>query len=912
MRRITWSALFVIAAVSLAGTALANPPGVPDAKGKSGKDDKKAADAKAAPESKGDDKPFDTVVKDMEQVKGLFTFYRRDDDNKLYMEIAPEQLDSLFLFAASIDHSVGERGFYAAMMGTDFPFYFHRVGKSVQWVQKNTNFTAPPGTPESRVTSRSFPDAILGQAKLQSKPHPDRKSILIDVGELFATKDFPGFGPALSNAYTPTNFSFDKEKSAVTGVHAFPENVLLDVALNYQTDNFRAQSSTLVDGRSVPIAVKYSLSSIPKSAYVPRMVDDRVGNMLVVHQDLSSDHAATPYVRLVERWNLEKQDPNATLSPPKQPIVYWLENTIPLEYRDDVRDGVLLWNKAFEKIGFKDAIVVKQMPDTATWDPADVRYSTIRWFAGTDATFAIGPRRSNPFTGQIYDADIGVSEGIVRNARRLAEEYAQPIAGSASQDGITDDGAPRTVAFAWSKDPRQECDYASGLSDQAALGMTMLDARGDLTPEMEQHLMHQYVVELVAHEVGHTLGLRHNFHGSTLLSPTDLMNTAKTSAEGQSASVMDYNPVIVAPKGQQQGDFVTATLGPYDYWAIEYTYAQVPAGDTDALAKIAERGSEPDLQYSTDEDAPGNISALAMDPLVSQYDASSDPLAYYRKRLELVNELWASMETTLAKRGEGYQVLRRAMSRSLNDDFRSLITSSKFVGGVYHHRDHVGDPNGRLPYEPVPAAKQREALDLLTRYAFGEKAFVVAPSLLNKLAIERNPTLDPGYWSQTRMDYPWHDNVMRIQKAVLDRLYHPVTLGRLLDNELRFPAGQTAFKMADMFSGLNASIWSELDGATGTISSLRRNLQREHLKQLIRLTLREDATTVNAGAGPVQVAAPEDATTLARSSLVRLQTKIRAKLAGKTVLDATTKAHLQESVARINAALSAQMSRGTD
>src|SRR6185369_16760063 len=104
---------------------------------------------------------------------------------------------------------------------------------------------------------------------------------------------------------------------------------------------------------------------------------------------------------------------------------------------------------------------------------------------------------------------------------------------------------------------------------------------------------------------------------------------------------------------------------------------QVPAGDTDALAKIAERGSEPDLQYSTDEDAPGNISALAMDPLVSQYDASSDPLAYYRKRLELVNELWASMETTLAKRGEGYQVLRRAMSRSLNDDFRSLITSSK-------------------------------------------------------------------------------------------------------------------------------------------------------------------------------------------------------------------------------------------
>ncbi len=894
--------------VLAAGVAAAYPPGVPSPAKDPEKTDKAkpgSKEAAAAPkpeESKGDDKPFDTVVKDMEVVKGLFTFYRRADDNKILMEVLPAQLDSNFLFAASVDRSVGERGFYSPMMGDHFPFRFHRVGKSIQWIEINTKFLAAPGTPEARVTARSFPNAILGAVKLQSKPHPDRGSVLIDVAELFATRDYPGFVPALNGAYGPTTFSFDKDRTAVTGVHGFPENVLIDVGLHYQTDNFRSSSTTLADGRSVPIAVKYSLSAFPASNYVPRDVDDRVGNMLVVRQDLSSDHAPTPYVRLVERWNLEKQDPSAELSPPKKPITYWLDNTIPLEYRDAVRDGALMWNRAFERIGFKDAIVVKQMPDSADFDPADVRYSVIRWFAGVDATFAIGPRRSNPWTGEIYDADIGISEGIVRFTRRFGDEYAAAVGGTAR----------RAVASAWAKDPRDECELADGLADQAGLGLSVLDARGELSPDVEQRLMREYVTECVAHEVGHTLGLRHNFHASTMLPMGELMDMKKTDEQGQAASVMDYNPLIVAPKGEPQGHFITSALGPYDYWAIEYTYRPLTGDARAALDAIASRGTEPGLQYSTDEDNPGNISPLAMDPLVSQFDASSDPLAYYRQRVSIVNELWANMETRLAKPGEGYQVLRRAMTRSLNDDFRSLVTASKWVGGCHMRRDHVGDPGARAPYQPVAAARQREALDLLARDAFGPRAFAVSPALLNKLAIERNPTLEPGYWSQARLDYPWHDNVLRIQKAVLDRMLHPVTLGRVLDNELRFAPGETPFRMADLFAGLNASIWSELDGGGTTITSLRRNLQREYLKDLIRITLRSDVVMVDAGLGPVATPYPEDATTLARASLTRLQMKIRTKLAGKAALDPTTRAHLQETQARISATLTAQMTRRGD
>jgi hypothetical protein len=867
------------------------------------------AGAKPDAAKPGDDKPFDEVVKDMTVTKGLFTFYRRADDNKVLLEIMPDQLEKTFLFSGTLDQAIGERGFYGAQQIGEFPFMFHPVGKTVQLVMRNSAFTAPDGSPAARAIARSFPNSILGAAKFQSKPHPERKSVLIDVSELLI-KDLPGFAPGLSNAYQPTNYSFDKEKSAIRDVKDFTENCRIELTLHYQTDNARTFSITLPDARSVPLAVEYEISALKQGGYKPREADDRVGHFITIHQDFASDRPATPYVRYITRWNLEKTDPSAALSPPKEPIVFWLENTIPVEYRDAIKEGTLMWNKAFERIGFKDAVVVKQQPDNADWDAADTRYNTIRWFAGVDATFAIGPSRANPYTGQIYDADIGISEGIIRNARRLGEEYVSPLAMT------LDDPAP-WLATAWTRNPRWMCAYAGGLAQQAALGMEILEARGSFSPETEARLMHQYIVELTAHEVGHTLGLRHNFRGSSILPPGELNNTAKTAQLGQSSSVMDYNPVIVAAKGEAQGDFVTSTLGPYDYWAIEYAYKPVAGDEKAELAKIASRCADPMVPYSTDEDALGTYSPASIDPLANQYDASDDPLAYFKGRVRLVDELFTGMEKRLAKPGDGYQVYRRALGRGLGDDFRSMVTSTKLIGGIYHYRDHVGDPSGRLPYQPVPAAKQREAMDFIASAAFGPKAFQLPPSVLNRLAIERNPGLDfQSYFSATRLDYPWHDAVLSIQRTVLNRLYNPITLGRIQDNELRFDPSEKPFRMADLFSGLTGAIWSELDTPAAQITSLRRNLQREHVKQLIRLALRQSAVTAAPQAGmfgPPPVVAPplppEDATTLARASLLRIQGKVRKALAGEAVTDATTRAYLQETDSRVSAALTAQLDR---
>lgn len=874
------------------------------------KSDKSDSKDKAA---QGEEKPFDEVVKGMEVVKGYFTFYRKPDENKVLMEILPSQLDSIFLFAPTLEQGIGERGLYSAMLPGDFPFclpvYFHRSGKLVEWIQKNTRFTADPGTPEARALSRSFANSILASAKIQSLPHPERKSLLIDASDLLAQQDLLGFGIAINQIYKPTSYTFDKDRSAITGVKGFDESVLIDITLHFTTDNPKAVSLTLPDARSLPVGLKYQLSALRKTDYRPRAEDDRVGYYHTVTQDFTSDHPTTPYVRHIFRWNLEKSDPSAPLSSPKQPIVFWLENTIPTEYRETVTKGVLLWNKAFERIGFKDAIVVKQQPDDATWDPADTRYNTIRWFQGIDATFAIGPSRQDPFTGEIYDADIGVSEGIIRYTRRAGEEFVDAVR--------LEDDENLPIPGAWSGRP--SCTYGAGMAHQLALGMSVLETRGEATPELTERLMREYIVELVAHEVGHTLGLRHNFRGSILLPPSELDDDAKTEQIGQSASVMDYNPIVIAAKGMPQGHFVPVTLGPYDYWAIEYGYKPIQGGETEELGKIAARGgSDPTLPYSTDEDAADVLPGVSMDPLATRFDASSDPIAWSKLRVGIVKELWSGLDTTLARPGEGYQVMRRAAIRGLNDYARAVLIASRFVGGIYHHRDHVGDPGGRLPYTVVPALKQKEALDFLAADAFGDRAFLIPAETQRRLAVERTEPIDWfHYYRQVRLDFPWHDAVLGIQRMALNRVLSPITLGRIQDNELRFEPTEKPFHMADLFASLDGAVWSELDRGKREIPSLRRNLQREYVKRLIKMALREDAAggsseQWNPESPPPMPPLPEDATTLARASLARLQGKIRRALLLKAPMDATTRAHLVETRSRISAALDSKLERSTD
>jgi hypothetical protein len=419
-----------------------------------------------------------------------------------------------------------------------------------------------------------------------------------------------------------------------------------------------------------------------------------------------------------------------------------------------------------------------------------------------------------------------------------------------------------------------------------------------------QKFIHDYLVEIAAHEVGHTLGLRHNFRASTIHTLEQAQDAELTAREGLTGSVMDYIPTNISLKGERQGQYHQTTLGPYDYWAIEYAYqpiqADSPDGELAELHKIASRASEPLLAYDTDEDAGIGREPFDMDPLVNRFDFGTDPLKFYVQRVKLSSEAWANMESKLEKQGEGYQILRRSFNVSFGKAGYAMVLASKYIGGVYHYRDHVGDPGNRLPFEPVPPSRQKEALELLRTNLFSPAAFTFPTELLNKLASPRfTDFTNFAALGRTRFDVPIHEMVLSLQTFVLDRLYHPVVLSRILDSEATAKSQRDVFSVGLLFTELQDSIWAETKapGTTLNIDSYRRTLQREHLRKLTNMVLH---TT------PV----PEDAQTFARQNLVALRTQLQAAV-NKPGLKMTpeTRAHLTESVSRIDDTLKANMQR---
>ena len=903
-RRVLFTAGLLVVCASPAGGAAAQTPAdprKPDAPADTAKPQAPPGADTKKPEPPPE-KPFAELIKDAKAFTGLFTLYQTED--KLYLELGPDQLDRTYMLSLTCESGIGERGFYAAQMCGELPVRFHRQAKLVQLVGVNVRFRAAETTAFQRAIGRSFSDSILGAAPVASQPHPERKTFLVDLGAMLLT-DLPMQGYALEATFR-IPYRFDARNSYVAGVKAFERNVEIGTVAHYAAERpalpplapggppMPAAPRNLPDVRSMAFSFRYSLSELPATpGFRPRAADDRVGHFFAALDDFTTDAGHTPTVRYIARWHVEKADPAAAMSRPTKPIVFWLENTIPVKYRDAVRQGALLWNKAFERIGLQDVIVINQQPDDADWDPADVRYSTIRWFAATDAGFAIGPSRANPITGELYDADISFSDGILRSVRGEVPEMVGPL--------VWDAPAPAApVRPLWMQRQGLMCTLMSDMANDAAFGLELLAQRG-IDPEGPEAdaFVNQWLVMVTAHEVGHTLGLRHNFRASTIRSLSTVHDRAATAAEGLTGSVMDYVPTNLARRGQPQGDYHQVTLGPYDYWAIEYAYKPIAAATAEAeraeLQAIASRVADPMLSYGTDEDAGFGFGWMwSSDPLATRFDLGSDPLEYFTHTVSLARELWTGLETKLQTPGEGYQILRRSFLRGLGQAGASLLNASRYIGGVYHYRDHVGDPGNRVPFVPVPAAKQREALNLIRDNLFAPDAFRIPPALLNKLTPDRFPDFANFASLERRPDFPIHQEILALQTAALGRLFHPVIMGRVVDNELRVASPAETLQLSTVFASVRDAIWAETAQTAVTVNSVRRSLQREHLRRMIGLVVRD-------------AAAPEDARSLARHTLTLMRPRIAAAQPRAATVE--TRAHLQESLARIDEALSAQVQR---
>jgi len=901
--------------------------------------DNSSEESKVADAPKPEFPPLNKVIEGFTEVKvqdGATPFFRlwKNNDGRILAELPANFSAPTTRHFIAPTVSGGEQ--FAGLQSGDYYVYWKKYGKQLALLQENLSIKGSDEESKSSV-KRIFTDQVMVSVPILAMERG--KGPVIDLNYLLVSNAnvFLGAG------YRPQSNLVDIKK-----VKVFPSNI----EIAYEVPMANGQLKTL----------HYSISKIEGSAnYKPRKADQRIGYFTTSYSDFGKYDRDGTKVNYINRWHIEKRDPSLKLSPPKRPIVFYIEHTTPVRYRRWVREGVLAWNKAFEKIGIVDAIEVRQQDKPTNQymdlDPEDVRYNFVRWL-NNDISTAIGPSRVNPLTGEILDADIILTDGWIRTF----EDQFSNLMPKLAMDGMT----PETMAWFeryphW--DPRirlaepsardfiqQQLAYQAQLKgtrekqhdfetklmgtspwdgivgrtsqvngacmaaegrgfDVALMRMSvsiMRDGLFDDEPtdeeggkkngngeekEKEQMLdgmpesfIGPLLADLVAHEVGHTLGLRHNFKASSIYTIAEMNSEEIKGKKPLAGSVMDYLPTnFKVNNGEIQGDYAMIGVGPYDLWAIEYGYTT----DDKALPKILARCAEPELAFCTDEDT------LGPDPLARRYDMGKNPLDFAEDQFAMAQMHRDRILSDFVKDGDAWERARRGYLMTLGLQSRASSMMANWLGGTFVHRDKKGDPNARKPIEVVPADDQRKALNFVIQTMLFDESFGLSSELLNHLTSDFMAGFEAFFLEEAA--WPVHDRIMGIQASTLSQLMNPTVLRRVYDNELRVPADEDSLTLNELLTTITQAVWKELDEAfegefsdrKNAISSLRRNLQTEHLQRLF------DLASETKGA-----AAMKPISNLASMTLLKLQERLETASAQEK-LDAYSKAHLLDALDRV-------------
>jgi hypothetical protein len=909
--------------------------------------------AQAKPKPKPEYPPYTEVMKGYKQVvstidqsPSLFGLFVNSKDNQVLAAFPKKYQSKKFFIALTI--ASGEQ--YAGLQQADMYVYWKQIGKRMVLIQPNVAIRST-GDPESKSSvNRLFTDRVLADVPIVTI-HPawgpviDLDAFLLGSGARF----FGGSAAGLN-----------KQLAVVKTAMAFPQNIEVSFEVPVASGLLKA--------------FHYSISEIKNNpAYKPRKADERIGYFTTGYSDLGKYQADDVKTRFINRWHIEKAAPNLKVSPVKNPLIFYVEHTTPIRYRRWVREGVMMWNKAFENIGLLNAIEVRYQ-DAATKahmekNPEDVRYNFIRWLNNNVGT-AIGPSRANPMTGEILDADIILTDGWIRhfwrkfneelpklamegfspethawlksnpqwdprvrlahpsNRAMVAEEIAHdhhlefgghPLAhsdptmiGDDEFDGLVGrtsqvngfcqaadfrslDMAVMRFAFDLMEMQSEDAEEGSedGESDEKA---KKEDKKEDMLDGIPDWFVGPLIADLVAHEVGHTIGLRHNFKASSIYSLEEINSDEVKGKKPFAGSVMDYLPVNMHLEGfgKEQGDYGMIEVGPYDMWAIEYGYSTVKK-DAD-LKPILARVNEPQLAYATDEDTYGP------DPFARRYDFAKDPINYAKSQLKLAKNHRVNILDKFVKDGQSWAKARYGYGLTLSLQTRSLSMMGNWLGGAFINRSKKGDPNAGPPITVVEAAKQREALRFVIKNSFNDKSFGLTPELLRHMSTDK--WMDDYRSAIQDSTWPVHDRIMGIQASSLTMLMNPTTMGRVYDNEFLTPEDEDMITLPEILGEIRDAIWTELEDAEDgkftarrpMISSLRRNLQREHLERLIDLSMGDSYSS----------ASYKPISNLATVQLRQLKKKIDGALKDSDLNpDPYSSAHLSEASVRIEKALDA-------
>lgn len=855
-------------------------------------------------EVKRDEKSLDyeKFVKDLKKIDGSFTLYQKGKN--LYLELPESKLGQLFLIQAAFDTGLDNFFLHAGMPVGDQAvdaFRFDRNEETVWLVRPRISTRWEPENPFKLGADRAFQEAILGSFRIEQQD-PEKKLLLVNVTTLFNGDVFRLSEMITSGLGGP--YQLDSAKSGPESVKGFPENSVVTMKMHYFSPRGSepnplavalglAGESTLEDSRSAPVKVVYTVWWRKDTGYVPRLADPRVGFFTTDFWSLDKFLSDDQTSKYINRFDVRKKDPRQDVSEAVKPIVWTIDPSVPVQYRSAIRNGVLRWNKAFEALGYKNAVQVKEVgKDDKDYDHADGRQNVIRMMSGPTAPFAaISLLRTDPFTGEILNASITIDANTIQALLNEHDRYL-PNNGTAMVDRaykvlLRNDSRPdtddhylfttpveeareavraRMSKFGWAQ---SSCTYASELAGQASLAWNELQAVAGPNVNREEYVK-MFLSDCVAHEMGHCLGLRHNFAGSTNLTTAQLSDDSLTSTQGNSASVMDYTPPNVQAILKGKGNFYQTTIGEYDKWAIRYGYesfgGKTPISDLYRLSRIAAESGKPGHAFMTDEDAD------SFNPYAVRFDMSKDPINFSAKQLVALRKARDWAVTNLPRPGESYANRTKVVLATIRTAFREGRIAARFLGGVVATRNFKGDVGENPTLRPVTAAEQRQALSLITKHFLAADSFALPSSLLNSMSIDEGSGLS---WIAPLREY-----VGSQQSAILSLALSARTTNQIAENA--YKGGKDPYTLGEHYGAIVGSVFTEV-GQNVSISPLRRDLQRFVANALV-----------------IQASAPEggvssDVRLIATDTLRRLNQRLVTQSAKSKRLDDMTKLHLRET-----------------
>lgn len=784
-------------------------------KKKNKKKDNTTALALAKQKKHKKEKTIKDFIKSSKKIEGLFTIYQDTVTGSLQMLVSEKQLNKDFIHFYQTSNGVAEAGrFIRGMYGNSQIFQINKYFNKLEFITQNTSFYFDPDHALSKSKDANTSNGNMISLNIEAYDK-DKQLYLIKANALFLKETFTQLKRSKSPNSSPKSFSLgnlDNSKTKIESIKNYPENT--DLVVEYVFSKPSASNSgsnAISDRRNVSIKIHHSIIAIPENNYQVRYDDARVGYFTTQIDDKTSLEA-TPYKDLIHRWHLVKKDPDAEISEPITPITWWMENTTPKEIRPIIKKAGEYWNLAFEKAGFKNALIIKQQPDDAEWDAGDIRYNVLRWTSSPKPLFGgYGPHFVNPKTGQILGADIMLEYASFGAMLNYEELFDKTSLDKTYNDMLEQIQNNNHGAFCLA-DQTAKLNTLFGLIGNSVLDSNSLE---------KSKIINDRIHYLILHEIGHTLGLNHNMKSSQLHPLEDINNIELTSKTGLTGSVMDYPSINFSHDRAKQGLYYTTRPGPYDMWAIEFGYKDMTELE---INKLLSKSTQPELTFGNDADdmrAPGK----AIDPRVNIYDLTSDAIQYAIDRIKLTNiitdELLAKYKSK--ELGNSYQKLKNSYYVLTGQQAAAANVISRYIGGVYVDRATVGQNGATKPYTPVSLTDQKKALEALKNYVFAPNAFNSPSELYNYLAPQRR-----GFNLRSE-DPKIHYRVLGIQKNILNHLLHPNTLQRITDSELY----GNAYPLSSFMSDLNSAIFKA--DIYGNINSFRQNLQLEYTNMLINI-----------------------------------------------------------------------------